>query len=265
MHTITKVSQQKRNKNRLNIYLDGTYGLSVSDETYIKFHLYKGKQLSKEELEKIIEDDQLHQAYVLSIRYLSYRMRTEREMRLYLQKKELESFVIDKVIERLYKEKLIDDQAFANAFVNDRIERSSKGPQLIEQELREKGVAPQFITEALRKFSREKQIDRAYTLAEKELQKRSNRPYRRRLEQLQARLIRRGYPSDITREVISFLPNKQDEDEEFNLLKKEADKLYTRYKKKYNDTYELKMRMKQRLYNRGFTLDQIDSYLNSLE
>src|SRR5699024_6881295 len=120
LQVVTKVSQQKRSSDRFNLFLDGKYAFSISEDVYVKFHIHKGKELSAEEIDTIKQADNVQRAYLLAIHYLSYRMRTESEMRTQLGKKELLDDVIEQVIKRLYDEKLLDDGVFARTFVQDR-------------------------------------------------------------------------------------------------------------------------------------------------
>src|SRR5699024_8910608 len=112
-------------------------------------------------------------------------------------------------------------------------------------------------------YTNDIQWEKALAWGQKEINKRSKHPLRRRKEQLTAKLLRRGFTKDVAFEVVDIVEIEKDEEQEFLLLKNEADKLYTRYESKYDD-YELKMRLKQRLYSRGFSLSRIDSYLDTL-
>lgn len=263
MQIVTKVSQQKRSSNRLNVFLNDEYAFSISEDVYIKYHVHKGKVLSEVEIEEIKRADDVQRAYLMAINYLSYRIRTESEMRTHLREKDLTPQIIEQVIERLYDEELLNDRTFAATFVRDRINRSSKGPNVIRQELAEKGVSQGDIEPALAMYTYDIQREKALAWGQKEVNKESKRPLRRRKEQLTAKLLRRGFTKDVAFEVVDTVEIEKDEEEEFLLLKKEADKLYTRYENKYED-YELKMRLKQRLYSRGFPLSKIDSYLDTL-
>lgn len=263
LQIVTKVSQQKRSSSRFNVFLNDEYAFSISEDVYIKYHVHKGKVLTAEQIETIKHADNLQRAYLTAINYLSYRIRTESEMRTHLRKKDLVQHIIDQVIERLYDEQLLNDRSFATTFVSDRINRSTKGPTVIQQELAEKGVSKSDIEHALTIYTNDIQREKALAWGQKEINKRSKRPLRRRKEQLTAKLLRRGFTKDVACEVVDIVEIEEDEEQEFLLLKKEADKLYTRYENKYDD-YELKMRLKQRLYSRGFSLSRIDSYLDTL-
>lgn len=263
LQVVTKVSKQKRSSNRFNVFLDDKYAFSISEDVYIKFHVHKGKQLTKQQIDAIKNADDIQRAYLIAINYLSYRMRTESEIKSHLQKKEIVDDVIEKVIKRLFDEDLLNDQTFAATFVTDRMNRSTKGPNLIRQELAAKGISKCDIDYALATFDKVTQKETALAWGQKEVNKRSKQPLRRRKEQLRTKLLRRGFTKDIVSGVIDQIEIEVDEQDELLLLKKEADKLYTRYKNKYED-YELNMQLKKKLYTRGFSLHQIDSYLGKL-
>lgn len=263
MQVITKITQQKRSSNRWNVFLNGTYAFSVSEDVYAKFQLYKGKELSAEEIEQIKRAEHLQKNYAKALHYLSYRMRTEAEMRKYLQDKEVMDESIDKIIDKLYRGHLLNDRKFAKSFVSDRINRSKKGPKLVREELSQKGVPKAIIDDSLQAYTPDIQWKKAYEIAKKEAGKSSKHPLQKRKEQLKARLLRRGFTSDLVFEVVQEINFEVDDEEEQLLLKKEANKLYTRYQNKY-DEVEMKLKIKQRLYSRGFELKQIDTYLDQL-
>src|SRR5699024_1360736 len=93
---ISRITMQKKNKHRYNIFLQRDnevkdfYGFSVEEESLITFDLRKGKQLTNAELEQLQQFDTIQKYYARAIQYLGYRMRTEQEIRLYLEKQEVD-------------------------------------------------------------------------------------------------------------------------------------------------------------------------------
>ena len=144
MRKITRITTQKKRKDRYNIYLSDNdkeiYGFSVDEAILVEFNLHKGLELEDNFIEQLVEKDNVQKSYLLAINYLSYRMRTTKEMKDYLKKKEIDEEHIPIVMDRLKREKLLDDKAFAQMFVQTRLNTSSKGPLLIKKELMEKGV-----------------------------------------------------------------------------------------------------------------------------
>lgn len=264
LRTITKISRQKKAANRYNIFLDEVYAFGVSEDMLVKFNLRKGLSLTETEIEEITKNDDWHRVYAQAIRYLSYRMRSEKEMRAYLQKQEATRHVIDGIIERLKREKYLDDAAFADAFVKDRMNHSSKGPALIIKELSEKGISHRIVNEALKQYSYERQRQTALKWAEKQQKRKSSQSYRKRNEQLKMKLMQKGFSREIADDAVTEAKPPLDEEAEYDSLQKQADKLYRRYRKRYEGN-ELQLKLKSSLYNRGFQGDLIDEYVAKLE
>src|SRR5699024_11810536 len=124
--------------------------------------------------------------------YLNFRMRSEREMRTFLQKKEIAPAVIDEVIKKLKEEKFLDDLQYAQAFVRDRANRSSKGPNVVRKELQQRGIHEATITKALHEYSNEKAIKNGLRWAKKYLQRKHKDSYKQRMEKLRAQLVQKG-------------------------------------------------------------------------
>src|SRR5690606_2091519 len=130
----------------------------------VEFHLRKGLELDDSMIETLKKKDNIQKSYLLAINFLSYRMRTKKEMHDYLKKKEVDPEHIKVVIDRLIKEKLIDDKLFAEMFVRTRISTSSKGPLLIKKELVEKGVTNSIAGQAIELYSYDLQYEKVSKL-----------------------------------------------------------------------------------------------------
>src|SRR5690625_5115769 len=126
MTKITRITTQKRSKHRYNIFIDDgqveQYGYSVDEDILIEFGLRKGLELDEAMMIKLVQHDSIHKSYDQAIRYLGYRMRTEKEIRDYLLKKEVDREHITEIINKLNSRKLLNDEEFAIAFVNTRIQ-----------------------------------------------------------------------------------------------------------------------------------------------
>src|SRR5690606_16899432 len=109
--------------------------------------------------------------------------------------------IIEKIIERLIDQKLLDDHEFAEMFIRTRINTSTKGPKMIEQELLQKGVSPVIITEKIRMYTAEMQFDKIYKFMEKKLNQSSRHSFRQRMEQIKLKLLQKGFSRGIIEEV----------------------------------------------------------------
>src|SRR5690625_6758035 len=88
-------------------------------------------------------------------------MRTKQEVYNYVKKKEVEEEHITKIIDKLIKERLIDDEQFAESFVRTRIQTSDKGPTHVKKELIEKGVSAAIASQAVEVYTYEIQYEKA--------------------------------------------------------------------------------------------------------
>jgi regulatory protein len=144
---ITSLEVQKKNKERVNVYLDSefAFGLAVNES----LHLKKGQFLTDEEVERLKQKDDLHQAYNRSLYFLGFRARSRKEMERYLHKKGFEPAVVNQTITRLENEKYVDDRAFAVAWVENRQLLKPKSQRALSYELRQKGIDRAVIEDIL--------------------------------------------------------------------------------------------------------------------
>lgn len=267
MMTITRITTQKKNNNRYNIYVDDgggeTYGFSVDEAVLIEYRLRKGLEMSEAMVSELTEKDSFYQSYALAIRYLGYRMRTKKEVADYLQKKDVSPHNISATIDRLTTNGLLDDEQFANAFVQTRINTSSKGPLLIEQELLKKGVSRGQCTRALQRYDDSIQYEKALKWVQKKIHSRKKESYRKKEQRLQAALIRKGFTQDVVQDVLDAVQMTKNDEEQREALIYHGEKLRRKYERKFTKQ-TLANKLKEGLYRRGFTLEEINEYINCL-
>jgi regulatory protein len=147
MAIITALRAQVRKKNRVNVYLDGefAFGLVLIEAIRLKI----GQTLSEADIARLKGADQAETAYEKTLNFLSYRPRSEAEIRKYLKKKELAEPQADAIVARLRNAGLIDDKAFAELWVENRTTFRPKGKRALKYELRAKGVPAKEIDKAL--------------------------------------------------------------------------------------------------------------------
>lgn len=261
---ITKIAQQKRKKDRYSIYVDEKYAFSVEEDMLVRYQLTKGKTLTKDEINTITDNDTYHRAYLMAINYLSYRMRSVEEMNTYLQRKEVDPNWIEQIIVTLMEEKLLDDMVFANAYVRDRMHQTSKGPRLIEKELIDKGISIQTAKQATKQYSPEAQFEKALKWLEKERNKKTRHSVKKQEDQLRMKLMKKGFEQEVISHVFNESKPEIDLNREQEIFQKQADKLLRKHQRKLTG-FDLKMKMKAALYQKGFQSEMIDIYIDSLD
>jgi regulatory protein len=135
---ITKLEYQKKDPNRVNVYVDDKFAVGLDVNEVIKLGIANNQKISQDELNKLIESSNFGKAFNAALNFLSFRPRSELEIRQYLKRKKAED--LDGVIAKLKQIGQINDEEFAKWLVEQRSTFRPKGKRLIEMELRQKGV-----------------------------------------------------------------------------------------------------------------------------
>jgi regulatory protein len=206
MPRITKIEPQKKNPKRRSVFLDERFAFGLDEEVIYKYGLKVGQELEQKKIDQIIEAETKKEAKEIALRFLSYRMRSEKEVRDKLKKKEFAEDLITEVIKDLKRVNLVDDYEFASAFIRDRISNSPRGKILLRQELWKKGIKKEIIEKVLKEYFKDE--DEELILARELLQKRKKR-YEGMDENISKRrimsfLLRRGFSYDIVKQVLKI-------------------------------------------------------------
>ena len=152
------------------------------------------------------QENNKNQAMKFTIKLLSIRKRSVFEITKRLRQKKIAEDVIDKVIKELLEYKYLNDEEFAEAYINDRINFNPRGGFLIRKELREKGIAENIIDEKIKEFlPEEKELKLAKTATKKKLEyldKNKELDKNKIYQKIGAHLQSKGYSSCIIREVL---------------------------------------------------------------
>lgn len=263
MPIITKISVQKNNSERYNIFLDGHYAFSVDEEVLARFQLMKGKELSTLEIAEIDYEDDIRKGVNLAIQFLSYRMRSEKEVKDYLKQKDINEMVIHEVIHKLYELKYLNDQEFAYAYVRTQMNTTKKGPGAIKLELHEKGIDPHLIEMALQEFTNDEQLSHAISLIEKTIKQNKKLSEKSLMQKIDQALLRKGFSMETIHKALDEVGYMKDESEEWEAIIEQGRKAYRKFQK--FDGYEFEQKMKQTLYRKGFSIELIEKFLNEYE
>ena len=147
MKTITKLSIQKRDKNRVNLFLDDKYFCALDLETTVKNSLKVGTIITEEKLTKIQEESERQNAYNLALKLISKRYKTLKEVERYLYDKGYLASVVYFVVNKLSEYHYIDDERYVQSYVN--AHKQTFGKNKIKQQLLLKGVGESIIDSAL--------------------------------------------------------------------------------------------------------------------
>jgi len=151
---ITKLSIQKGNPGRVNVYLDGKFAFGIPK--YAAAGLKTGQELTESEIEKLQERDQKDRALSSALRSLNRRLQSESELQKKLIQKGFSQDQIESVMERLKENHLIDDNSFSAMWVENQTAFRPRSKRMLTLELKRKGVSEENIRESLKDLDEEK-------------------------------------------------------------------------------------------------------------
>lgn len=189
LNTISAITAQKRNPNRVNIYFDGSYGFSLS--RIVAAWLKVGQQLDDGEIKKLRDQDEYEVAFQRAVRYLQYRARTTYELKKKILELGFPEDVADAVIARCSELSMLDDAEFAKTYVHFRVNNRPRSKRLLYNELRLKGIPEEIIQSALSEVHEDSQL--AYQTAQHYLRRIQSLPYDQFQQKLMGYLNRRGF------------------------------------------------------------------------
>jgi regulatory protein len=199
MSKITALKTNKRTDEQMIMFLDGKFALSLDTEVAIKEGLKIGQELSQEQLEVLVKNSSLANCLNAAYRYLSYRPRSEAEMKERLHRRGFEKSQIDIVINKLKEKNLLNDTAFAQFWKENRDTFRPRSKRLTRLELRKKGVADAIIDEVTEQSD---DFESAYHAALSKAQRLPHQEYEVFYRRLGDYLKRRGFNYSVINQTI---------------------------------------------------------------
>jgi regulatory protein len=193
---ITAIKQQVKRRDRYSIFVDGAYACSLSESGLLEQGLAVGQELDKTKLKELKAASGADKAYGNALRYVAMRPRSEWELATYLQRKEVDEPVAEQIIRRLKNSGLLDDVAFAQAWVANRRLLRNTSKRRLQLELKQKRVPEYIIDQALQ----EEAGDERENLRQVAAKKRARYPDQTKLMQY---LARQGFSYDDIKSVLA--------------------------------------------------------------
>lgn len=253
-----KISKIEKKKRLYLLELDSKEKLYITEDTIVHFMLSKDKMITNEELNEIQTFAQFSYGKNLALYFLSFKPRTEKEVKDYLYNHDIEGKMIPQILSDLKKDKWIDDYRYAEAYINQNLDNDDKGPYVLRQKLIQKGISKGIIEETLinQDFSHI-----ASKAGQKLYKKYTGRyPTKAIKDKIQQNLLNKGFDYQTAKEVLEELAIEKDQEDDMDLIFRELDKLFPKYQKKYQG-YDLKQHLLQSLARKGYDFSDITSAL----
>jgi regulatory protein len=190
MSKVTAIRAGRGQGKRVNLFLDGRFAFSLQAELAAKEELKVGQELSPHQVEALTGWDNYQRGYDAAARYLSYRPRSETELKERLFRRGFDDNSIEAVVTKLKEQGLVDDLAFAQFWRDNRQSFSPRSQWLTRRELRQKGVAEEVMNQVVATID---DSDSAYRAALSKAHRLSGYDYPQFRQRLGSFLKRRGF------------------------------------------------------------------------
>ena len=202
MGKVTDLRRGRSREKRVNVFLDGKFAFNLKSEVIVKDGLQVGQELSASQVEALTRSDHFHSCLNAANHFLSYRPRSESEVREKLQRRGFNSGIIDNVLAKLKEQGLVDDTSFAQFWRDNRESFSPRSQWLTRRELNQKGIAGEIIDRMVNEIDDEKNAYRAALSRASRLSVSDYQVFRRRLGEY---LKRRGFNYEVITSTVERL------------------------------------------------------------
>lgn len=200
MKKIETIKIEEGRKKRVAVYFAGQRRpLRVEVDTALKGGLTVGRELTDAELFDLAKLDMFYRTQNAALNFLSYRPRSESEVKSRLTRRSFTTEQIDAVLVKLREQGLIDDTGFAGFWAENRREFSPRSRFLTRMELRRKGVANEVIDGVVAGLDDSENAYRAGLAYSRRLSIADKNIFRKRLGDF---LRRRGFDFSVVNETV---------------------------------------------------------------
>lgn len=245
------IKYKKLANSRYKVYLEDNHELLLYEDVILKYNLLIRKDIDEK---LIIEMDKYNQecdVYYVALKSINNRFKSVYELKNTLLNKEYPIELIDLTIEKLIRQGYLNDRSYCKSFINNQMITTNNGPFKIIRELNEKKVDSEIIDSEISVFSDEEQSIRIRKLIDKGIKSNHNKGGVVLKQKIYNDLKNLGYDIYLINSVISEYEFEND----INIAKKEYDKLYRKYSKKYSGE-ELKYKIREKMFLKGLSYEE---------
>ncbi len=268
---ITKIEMQKKNKERVSIFIEGDYAFSCSAELVYTHGLRANNAVNIEKLTEIVCEDNYLKCKNEALRLIERSYKTEKEVFDKLLKREYEEKTIARVIEFLKSYNFLNDEQYVSLYIKEKIK--AQGKNKIKYSLLKKGIHEVLLEEKLMEVDNVLEITTAISLAEKryKILLKSERENRKIYNKLWEYLMRKGYDKEIINEVLAKVVSLASQDAIFEHKETNIEELHRLAEKRYAvlvktevDFKKLYKKLADYLIRRGFGWEEVKSILKTV-
>lgn len=205
MPRITDITAQKRHTDIYNVIIDGKFVCGLGALELSSAGLKVGLELSDDDITQLVARSQGSKAFNAALRYLSYRPRSEHEVRDYLLRKDYDGELVETTLSRLKENSFVNDTAFAESWIRSRQASAPRSQRVLRMELVKKRVAKDVIESVLAEQGDDAELEALCSVAKKKLRLLRFSQDKQKLTQY---LVGQGYAYSDVKRVLSELASE---------------------------------------------------------
>lgn len=208
---ITNIEQQKKNKNRMSIYIDNEYAFGLNISIYEKYNLKKNMEVTEDFIQEVLINEEKNKAINQGLKILTASQKTEKEVRDKLGVLDFEKDIIDYAVDYLKDQRYINDEQYTESFIKDQLNFSKDGRRKIRTKLYRKGIDMETVDRKISEIDDDVFIENALFVARKRLKTMTFGDEHERDQKIFRFLFYKGYDFDIVKKAVGII----DEEDEY--------------------------------------------------
>jgi regulatory protein len=244
-----KIIEIKKKNNDQYTVVFNDESLVIEQETYFKYRQVLLNEISKKDFDQMFDFNQYTYLYKIGIKKLK-KLMTKKEMYEFLTLNGGKESIVKQIVLKFQEKKYIDDYYYAKTYIQ--LKNNTEGPIVIKNKLMKKGINIDLIDELLNLIDYDHIVK---NLIIKKLKTIRNKSKRDTYQILTRYLIQKGFDIDQMKNMIEY-EMKFYQFDDLEVLKLEYEKLRMKYQNKF-DEKELKIKLTQKLYQKGFNIEDI--------
>ena len=245
---------KKISTDKYQITLSDKTKIITYDEVILKKNLLYKKEIDNSELKEIEKENIYYNLYSESVKYLTKKIHSKQEYINYLSKHELNNKIREKLILDMEKLNLLNDDNYLKAYIYDKFHLTNDGPLKIKKDLLANNISEEKIDEELNKIPQKEVNEKLEKLVNKRIRITKGSSYQIKQKVLIS-LINLGYEKKNIEEYLNDIDDSSSLEKDFN-------KVYIALIKKEQDADKLCLKIKQKLYQKGYSVSKIEEIIN---
>ncbi len=246
----------KLKSNKYSVVIDDI-AVKLYDDVIVKYELLRLKEIDDKLFKEITEYNDRLEAYYKSLKYITKKLRTEKEIYKYLDKDYSKEIILE-TIDKLKRMGYLNKELYLKSYISDQINMTLNGPNKIKKDLVSLGYEEDEFRESIEAIDDDIWLSKVEKIVNKKIRSNRNLGSNKLKEKLVYDLSNIGYYKWMIEEVI----HSTDFSSDTNILEKEYNKLYTKLSRKF-DGSSIDYQIRMKLLQKGFYSSEIDEFIQN--